>query len=150
MRFRRYESRSITFCGVREHDGWRIKTYAITCADPVDLATFDDGLSRVLARMPAIDPNEGRAGVGFAIAHAGRGMDYIVLGWWNRENELPLEIVVREQQPSATWRDAAHGESVCVWDLQVISAERHAYVATLLNGEIEPGIDAYLAITASS
>ena len=75
-----------------------------------------------------------RPGVGFAISHQGNGADYAVLGWWDNENELPLRVVVRPQTPDGSWRPARDGESVCVWDLEVIWFERQSYVQTLLNG----------------
>lgn len=58
-----------------------------------------------------------------------------MLGWWARENELPLRVVVRYPgSDDAQWRLARGEESVCVWDLQVIAHERDAWVATLMSG----------------
>ena len=54
-----------------------------------------------------------------------------MLGWWERENELPIRVFVRAADG---WRPAADGESFCVWDLRVIWWEREAYVNTLLAG----------------
>ena len=72
--------------------------------------------------------------MGFVIEHQAIGIDYLVLAWWDRENELPLRIFVRERDAQAAWRTARGGESVCVWDLEVIGAERDAYIATVLDG----------------
>lgn len=74
---------------------------------------------------------QGRCGAGFLIEHQGNSLDYLVLGWWDRENELPLRVYVRDA--GTPWRAARGGESVCVWDLQVVWAERPAYVGTVMN-----------------
>jgi hypothetical protein len=62
--------------------------------------------------------------------HQGRG-DYLVLGWWDNENELPLRVLVWGE---SGWREARGSESVCVWDLRILWHERDAYVATVLSG----------------
>lgn len=78
--------------------------------------------------------------------HRGAGADYVVLGWWDRENELPTRVVVREHASEAPWRPARASESFCVWDLQVIGFERDAYVSTVLAPDAGPdAVEAYLA-----
>lgn len=99
-----------------------------------DEADWAPALALAEAALPnALDA--GCPGVGFLILHRGHGADYVVLGWWARQNELPLRVFVRYPgTPDATWR-AAHGdESICVWDLEVIARERDAYVASWLTG----------------
>ena len=128
-----YSPRPIRFLGIRTPGGWRLKHYAITYGPrSLDEAVFEPGLAMALAALPEPATTEGRPGVGFVIAHQGRGADYVVLAWWDRENELPLRVFVREQRDGAAWRPAQESESVCVWDLQVLGFEREAYVATLL------------------
>jgi hypothetical protein len=74
-------------------------------------------------------------GVGFLILHRGRGADYLVLGWWARENELPLRVFVRyPDTPDAAWRAARGDESVCVWDLEEVARERAIYLSSYLAG----------------
>ena len=81
------------------------------------------------------------------IAHQGRTALYCVLGWWDNENELPLEVFVRGREPGAEWHLARGPESVCVWDLQVIAFERDAYVATVLSSgrDAADAVEAYLS-----
>jgi len=126
-----YAPRPIEPLGLRQHDGWTLKEYSVTFG-PGALARsdFEPAFEQLLAALPrpAVAPD--RPGLGFLIAHRGRGVDYAVLGWWDRENELPLRIIVRE--PGGPWRGARGSESVCVWDLQVLAFERDAYVDTLL------------------
>lgn len=147
---RAFVPRPITFCGVRHEGAWRLKRYAITrdAADGDRCAPWDDfapGRALALASLPEPALAEGRAGVGFVIEHRGAGADYLVLGWWDRENELPVRVAVREQREGAAWRAAGPSESFCVWDLQVIGFERDAYVATVLGHDAGPdAVETYL------
>jgi len=129
-----------------ERHGWQLKIYFVMGEDqPPTRARFAAGIDFVLDHLPAPDPLAGRPGVGFLILHAGNGADYTVLCWWDRENELPIRIAVRERQDTAPWRAAGPSEGICVWDLEIIAAERNAYVATMLAGEVGfVGIHKYL------
>lgn len=90
--------------------------------------------------MPRPAVGDGRPGVGFAILHQGRTGDYLILGWWDRENELPTRVFIRDADG---WRPANGGESFCVWDLRVLWWEREAYVGTVLAGR-DDGVEAYM------
>ena len=140
--FRPYAPRPVQFCVVAEPRGYRLKQYVIVYDGPFRGDDFRDGLRLAFEALPAPAVTADRPGVGFAIAHQGNGADYVVLGWWDRENELPLRVFVRPQTPDGAWRPARGGESVCVWDLEVIWFERQAYVQTVLGGE---DVEAYLA-----
>jgi anti-sigma factor RsiW len=132
-------------------DGWRIKRYAITVdGAPLDWDAFAPGVAHALHALPRPAAAPGRPGVGFVVAHRGRGADYVVLGWWSAENELPVQVVVRPQTHGAAWHAARAGESFCVWDLQVIGFERDAWIDTVLSPDpsrapLAERIDAYLA-----
>lgn len=122
---------------------WTLKRYSIRFGTaPFDAARFDGGRALALGALPIPAKVQGRCGVGFLVEHQGNSVDYLVLGWWDRENELPLRVYVRDAGTS--WRAAHGGESVCVWDLQVIWAERQAYVGTVMNPAISDGVAAYL------
>jgi hypothetical protein len=139
-----YTDRPIRFEGTTGRDGWSLKRYSVRYgAEPLDEAAFDDALERALAAVPAPDAEAGRPGLGFFIAHQGKTGDYGVLAWWNHENELPLSIQIRRGRDEP-WRAAEAGESFCVWDLEVIWAEREAWVETML-GRGGPDPDGYLA-----
>jgi len=96
--------------------------------------------------LPRPATTRDRPGVGFVICHQGRGVDYLVLAWWDRENELPLRVFVREPE-SVRWRPAQDGESICVWDLDIIAHERDAYIRHVLSKPESPALDAYLGAT---
>ena len=144
--YKQFRKRDVLARGVMEKRGWRLKLYSVTCehAHP-GLARFEPGIDLILEQLPVPDPQAGRPGVGFLILHAGEGADYAVLCWWDRENELPIRVAVREQRDSLPWRAAGRSESVCVWDLEIIAAERDLYVATMLDGkDVENGVREYL------
>jgi hypothetical protein len=127
-----YRPRRLTVAGVEKRAGWRIKKYAIQYnGGDLDWDAFAPALDMAWHTLPKPAVTDQRPGVGFLIAHNGRGADYLVLAWWDRENELPLRVFVRQNGEPA-FRPARGSESVCVWDLRVIAAERGAYVATVL------------------
>jgi hypothetical protein len=146
QRTARYEPRRLEFMGVLEFaGGWRLKAYSILCASGVlDEPAHDEGFTRAASMLPRPAESASRPGVGFVILHQGRGVVYLVLGWWDNENELPLRVLVREATPGADWRAAAAHESVCVWDLRVLWHEREAYVRHVLGPERGPDIEGYL------
>ena len=139
-----FTSREIRFAGVRDHGAWSLKLYSVRHdGTPVDWPGFEWAIETALAALPDIEPAEGRPGLGLLVAHQGRTGDYLVLGWWNHENELPIEIWVRRR--GGPWRPAERGESFCVWDLEVLWAEREAWVQTMLGEAGEGGREAYLS-----
>jgi hypothetical protein len=146
----------VRFLGVREHDHYQIKTYSILHASQrYSPDTFESGFRFAASHLPrsaappASPHPRPRPGLAFAILHQGLTGDYFILAWWDRENELPLRVFVREpdEQPaganpgaSAHWRPASatNGESICIWDLHILWHERQAYIATLLNSAWSP------------
>jgi hypothetical protein len=142
--YARFEPRPLQHLGVVDYRGCRLKKYSIVHGDtPFRTDGFEEGMRLAERELPTPAVNAERPGVGFVIMHRGRTGDYLILCWWDRENELPIRVYVRDKNG---WRAAVGGESVCVWDLRVIWWEREAYVATVLGrGSIED----YLANTAS-
>ncbi len=144
-----FAPRPIEFLRIAEHAGWRIKLYSIVYdSRPFEEATFEGGLRLALDALPQPAVNRSRLGVGFCILHRGRGADYAVLGWWDRENELPFRVFVRAPEETE-WRASRQSESFCVWDLQIITFEREAYVATILASPARSPAE-YLSMVLSS
>ena len=142
-----FSPRPIRFLRVDDFSGWKVKLYSIVYGDAAfDESDFERGLTMARTSLPQPAVTVSRPGVAFCVLHRGNGADYAVLGWWDRENELPTRIFVRPHNEQA-WRPAQGNESFCVWDLQVIGFERDAYVATVL-GKPPLGIEAYLRRTA--
>ena len=107
-----------------------LKIYSIEYGDDeFDRARFEPGLELAIREIPPADQSAGRFGVGFAILHQGKTGDYVVLSWWDRENELPTRVFLRDGRQ---WRPADTSESFCVWDIEVICFERGAYLNSVL------------------
>ena len=136
-----YSPRAIAFTGIADLAGYRLKQYTVVYGDQrFDAARFADGVDLAAAALPQPATTTGRPGLGLIIRHQGRGADYVVLGWWDRENELPLRVFVSPDGQPQSWRPSAASESICVWDLEILWAEREAYVATVLSprgGDVE-------------
>jgi hypothetical protein len=139
-----FAPRAAAFHAIVEHAGHRLKGYSVRFGErPVDWEEHREGIEMALAALPKANPDQGRPGVGFLIVHRGRAAEYVVLAWWDRQNELPVRVFVHNEGP---WRPARDGESFCVWDLELFARERDAYVGTVLaDGDAE----AYLARRAT-
>lgn len=148
-----FAPRRIQFRNLIALRDWRIKRYTITrskVGDATDWGEFVNGRELAAQALPNPARTSERPGLAFIVEHRGADADYIVLCWWDRENELPTRLFVRDQHGEGDWHEATGGESFCVWDLQVISFERNAYVGTLLaEGADETAVDAYLAMRLS-
>lgn len=144
-----YAPRRIVRQETLSSEGWDLKRYSITMPDSaIEPGRFEEARRLALAALPAPSRTAQRLGVGFLVEHQGDGVDYCVLGWWDRENELPIRVFVAE--PGAPWRPARDSESVCVWDLEVIAAERAAYVATVLTRNVTDPRATYLESVSPS
>ena len=139
--FTPYQSRPVAFLGVESLAGYRLKVYAIQHGNRAFARErFAAGWALAAGALPQPVVNAGRPGAGFVILHAGRTGDYVILCWWDRENELPTRVFLSD---AGEWRPATGGESFCVWDLRVIWHEREAYVGTVLSGDAG-GLETYL------
>jgi len=142
-----YRDRSIVFHEVRSQNEWLIKIYSILYGSrPLEWNILEEGIALSFTGLPEPARDIHRPGVGFAIAHQGRGMYYVVLSWWGNENEYFNRVFVRPYGTNQQWREATEHESACVWDLQIIYFEREAYVTTILSREGTPDLEAYLSL----
>lgn len=138
----RYVARTVSYDGLHEAGDWKIKRYSLSWdGSPMEDPRFTEGEAMAHGALPSPAEAEDRPGAGFLIRHQGRGENYVVLGWWDRENELPLRVFVDD---GSGWRTAGEHESICVWDLQIIAAEREAYVRHILAWPEKPDLRRYL------
>lgn len=141
-----YAPRPVSALPPIERGGWRVKAYAITYGSaPLQRAVYDRGLDIALDALPRPAVTPARPGVGFVIFHQGRGVHYLVLSWWDNENEYFNRVFVRPIEGDQPWRPASGSESACVWDLEIIWHERNAYVRHVLSPPTGTDIDGYLA-----
>lgn len=128
--FTPYAARKVQFLGLRKLRGCSVKIYSVLYGeDEFDLLRFESGLDLASGEIPSTDTSIGRPGVGFSILHQGQTGDYVVLCWWDRENELPTRVYLRD---GGAWRPAHAGESFCIWDMEIMWFERGAYVRSML------------------
>lgn len=124
-----YLPRPITPAGVKSINRWQLKRYIIRYSQASGAAPdYTPAYQLVSQWLPVQAETVNRPGIGFVIEHQGKTLNYLIVGWWDNENELRVKVWVQEQE---VWR-AARDESFCVWDLQVMTFERDAFVATLL------------------
>jgi hypothetical protein len=139
-----YAPRTINPAGLIHHHDWRLKQYDVLCEPgAIDDATYAPGVALALQSLPTPAVTDRRPGLGFLIRHHGRTVHYIVLSWWDNENELLQRVFVRAFKEGASWLNITGQGSFCVWDAQIIWHEREAYVNCVLTES--PDLDAYLA-----
>ncbi len=140
--FTPYQPRALAFLGVEAVAGYLLKVYSIRhAAKAFDRERFAARWDLAATALPQPAVADARPGVGFAVLHQAEGDDYLILCWWDRENELPTRVFLRGGEG---WRPAAPSESFCVWDLRVIWWEREAYVGTVLAGTGKNAVENYL------
>lgn len=138
-----YRAREVRWLSLGDVFGYAVKTYSINVVpEPVDARRFQGFVPLMLGVLPTPAQADGRVGVAIAILHQGRGVDYAVLAWWDRENELPLRVFVSEGGKD-DWRPARDSESICVWDLEVLWRERELYVQHVMSAAGEAGVSRY-------
>ncbi|HET9484976.1 MAG TPA: hypothetical protein VFO79_13535 [Xanthomonadales bacterium] len=145
-----FAPRRTEYLGAAEFAGYRMKRYAIVHGDAaLDRALYSDAIARFTRELPQPPSTVGRPGVGFLICHQGRGVHYLVICSWERENELAMRIFIRSTGGWGDWHVPGPGHGPCVWDLAVIGHERDAYVRHVLT-EARGDLDAYLADAAAA
>lgn len=134
------------------HSGWTLKPYSIlgrtSAADLFDTHV----LAAIASVLPAPARTPSRPGVAFAIHHIAAPLDYLIVCWWDNENELLTRILVRDaaaatRDPASPFR-LSDRESFCVWDMDIMQHERAAYVQRVLTGFGRGGagdLNAYVA-----
>lgn len=143
-----FHPRPVRPLGVLVMAGWRLKLYSIVYgavgeSNRLDRQAYDDGLAMAVGSLPQPPVSQGRLGIGFVIMHQGRGVHYLVLNWWDNENEYFCRVFVKGFDEGETWRAASDGESSCVWDLEIIWFERNAFVEHVLSRR-EADVERYL------
>jgi hypothetical protein len=84
-------------------------------------------------------------GLGFLVLHRGRDGDYLLVDWWSDEDVLNHRLLVRppgerafREPRQATWM-------ACVWELEIVAAERRAWVETAMAGRPDGYLERCLA-----
>jgi hypothetical protein len=64
----------------------------------------------------------------FVIFHDGSRCDYLVLVWWENDNELFTSVSVKV---GGRWVEDPKKYSFCLYDLEILWAERNIYIQTI-------------------
>lgn len=139
-----YRDRNTEYLGLIRKNGWTIKQYAVTLPGNTFAENiFADGLALAIRELPSPPVTEQRPGLAFTIAHQGRAVNYLISCWWEQENEL-ITLTFVNEKGRRDWFSGGKDHSFCVWDLQIMKAERDIYVQTILCKAGKPDIRPYL------
>ena len=64
----------------------------------------------------------------FVIFHDGASCDYLVLVWWQNDNELFTSVSVKTE---GEWVEDPTKFSFCLYDLEIMWTERNIYIQTI-------------------
>jgi hypothetical protein len=137
-----FTGRTTRFRGVTREAGYSIKRYDISRGEAINDELYREGVDRAINMLPQPAVTPDRPGLALLIRHSGVGAHYVVLAWWDNQNELLTRVLVRDD---LAWRDADGRYSFCVWDLEVMWDERNTYVRHVLSPPGGPRPDLYLA-----
>jgi len=145
-KFKAYKKRAIKFLEQVDTEAWRMKIYGITSDQenlPVNLILRSKNI--VLGYLPKPAVTEQRYGVGFLIIHRSPMENWFLLNWWGNEN------IIHQQVFSSSTNEPGNISPVddksivaCVYELEVYSFERQAWIDTVLSNVKAPDFEKYL------
>ena len=131
-----------------EFADWRLKVHGINAEGvTVGPALIDaaHAAAQKILPQPGVAPPQ-RYGLGFMIVHAGLDADFVVIGWWGKQNELFLRVLTAPPGQPQQLRERINRRSIaCVWDLAVIWSSAEAWTNIDVFGK--PRARGYLGAT---
>ncbi len=145
--FEQYKPRKVSFTGITEIDGWKVKVYTITKNVEFEsnevlenaIANLSDwlDLSEKLD-LPTYD-------IANLIVHEGRDGVWSLVNWWIGGEMLQnLAFYTGQGKPNEFKSLPFDGSMVCVWELSVICHERKAWIKHILKNADSPRFEDYL------
>lgn len=99
-----------------------IKIYTVSeSGEPVEKEKYFDRLENVKRSKEVSWPST----AAFAIFHESLASSYLILAWWGNDNELLTNVSVNTGDG---WIHDPDRYSFCVWDLEIIWAERNYFI----------------------
>lgn len=81
---------------------------------------------------------------GFVTVHQGRGESQVNLDLWINDNELLHRVWITPEEGPVDLRPPPEDHNaVCVWEIYLMSFERHSWLAYVLNNPDGPDLDSY-------
>lgn len=145
---RRYRPRPIRFIGITESHGWRFKRYEITLDEnPID-STVRAAASEVVETVTREFGSEagGDAPVGFTILHHGTDAVALLVDFWTGVMISQRAFNSSLDDPAAFRPIPLGGGTVCVWEMEVFTHERDAFIGHVMT-PATPDLEAYLGDT---
>jgi len=107
--------RTTKFRVVTDVNGFRFKTYQIQHnSSAFDWPLYEQAIIQFASALPTPAITKARPGVGFIICHQGREWHYLVICYWDNENELIQKVYVQKLTEKENWRPASENQSICV------------------------------------
>lgn len=107
------------------------KCYRISCDEVIDDAIYEMRLAEVKsAFFKERKVKDWSRLASFAIFHQGAQYPYLVLCWWDNGNELFTSVSVKTDdgwQQSSTKQEAHSMYSFCIYDMEIMEAERQFF-----------------------
>jgi len=143
----RYVPRRVKPRPVVSVNGYRLKPYEIYYAEDGKIRLQEPDLKSLISQcLPASDDPLNH-GVGFVMVHFARDGQYLLLSRWYGGNMLKHDLFEIKQMADG-WQSTSlksTGIVACVWELQVVTFERQAWVNTAMaEGGTECSYDRYL------
>ncbi len=136
--------RRIQFVELHSIGAWTLKVYSINYRHQnPDMHLLEKAKDLAGKSLPRVSENI--YGFGFIVLHEGQMENSISINWWQDNNLLRHHDFVTTLNDDFSFSDLPDNvHSTCIWDLQLISFEKDAWVKQVLQKSI-PDIEAYLA-----
>ena len=128
-------------------NGHRLKSYAMYLSQEAAKEVLSDSdLQNLLKKClpPSTDPLD--HGIGFVLVHYARDGNYLLVSRWYGGNMLKHELFVLSHAAQGWQAEPLVSTKIvaCVWELQVITFERQAWVSTAMTkGGTEDSFQSY-------
>jgi len=128
-----YRARRVSFLGVAEVSGWRLKQHVIGADGE---GPSKDAIAAALGAAARVLP--ARPGVGFVITHTGETALWVLIDWWSEDVMLNQRNLRAPLDDPGALEPFEQGIVACTWELAVLAFEREAWVRHVLRkGDIE-------------
>jgi len=141
-----FARREVRFLELWQPTGWSIKIYGLTHPRrAMPGGEFLAAVKMLAAPLLGSVAPQDHHGAGFFILHAARKANFILLDHWTGENTIRQNAYTSTfDEPEAFTDMTASRLVACVWELQVLSFERQAWLDAVLANPAGPDLDAYL------
>lgn len=142
-----HQPRTISFLGLREEAGWRVKYYGIARNDARPAAALVSAAERAVRQLPDLLDDDEPHGVGFCIVHEAGERSYVLIDWWAARNEIHQRMFSAPADGPDELAPHPSAAIGCVWELAVTDFERRAWLQHVLANPDGPDLAAYVEAT---